>query len=177
MIVADNKENEDPEYLIMADDGRGSSVTIPSFLISRSDGKKLAAAVHEWLEEGQGPKGGPPEGRDPNEGKEGGAGEGPDGEGAWNGRKRGGGGRGGGHGRWAQRVIIKAEIDLATKTKGTVNTDMWYANIYELYNSGWDLARFAEIQEIFKARVKIHPRLITNSCNKCTDEEKSNLCV
>ena len=38
MVVIDNKEREDPEMLIMADDGRGASVKIPSFLIGYSDG-------------------------------------------------------------------------------------------------------------------------------------------
>lgn len=54
---------------------------------------------------------------------------------------------------------------------------MWYANVYELFNSGWDLARFAEIQEIFKKAVQIAPRLITNSCKACSAEEKKTLCI
>ena len=74
-------------------------------------------------------------------------------------------------------MIIQAEIDLATKTKGVVDVDMWYANVYELFNSGWDLARFAEIQEIFKKAVQIAPRLITNSCKACSAEEKKTLCI
>jgi len=44
-----------------------------------------------------------------------------------------------------KKVIISAEIDLATKTAGNVDVDMWYANVYELFNSGWDLVRFAEM--------------------------------
>lgn len=47
MVVADNKDMEDPELLIMADDGRGGSVKIPSFLIGKSDGKKLETEIHE----------------------------------------------------------------------------------------------------------------------------------
>ena len=38
MVVADNNEYEDPTYVLMADDGRGSIITIPSFLISTKDG-------------------------------------------------------------------------------------------------------------------------------------------
>lgn len=47
LVVVDNKSWEDPELLIMADDGRGSSVKIPSFLIGMSDGDKLKKEIHE----------------------------------------------------------------------------------------------------------------------------------
>jgi len=47
MIVIDNKTLEDPEYILMSDDGRGSSITIPSFLISTDDGNKLIEEIHE----------------------------------------------------------------------------------------------------------------------------------
>lgn len=66
---------------------------------------------------------------------------------------------------------------MATKTSGNVDVDLWYANVYELFNSGWDLVRFAEIQEIFKSKVQIAPRLITNSCKGCSAEEKKSLCI
>lgn len=79
-------------------------------------------------------------------------------------------------GNW-RRVIISAEIDLATKSSGNINVDLWYANIYELFNSGWDLVRFSEIQFLFKDRVQITPRLITNSCMGCSADEKKKLCV
>ena len=42
-----------------------------------------------------------------------------------------------------RRVIISAEIDLATKSAGNIDVDLWYANLYELFNSGWDLGRYA----------------------------------
>ena len=38
MIVIDNKQNEDIDHIVMADDGKGSTVHIPSFLISFKDG-------------------------------------------------------------------------------------------------------------------------------------------
>ena len=34
MIVIDNKKSEDASKLHMADDGKGGSVTIPSFIIN-----------------------------------------------------------------------------------------------------------------------------------------------
>jgi len=46
MIVADNVPTEDPNRLVMADDGKGSTVTIPSFLISNKDGIKLKEEIH-----------------------------------------------------------------------------------------------------------------------------------
>ena len=50
MVVVDNKSQEDPELLIMADDGRGSSVKIPSFLIGMTDGDTLKKEIHEEAE-------------------------------------------------------------------------------------------------------------------------------
>ena len=47
MVAVDNKSTEDPELLIMADDGRGSSVKIPSFLIGMADGDRLKKEIHE----------------------------------------------------------------------------------------------------------------------------------
>ena len=140
MVVVDNVESEDPELLIMADDGRGSAVKIPSFLIGHNDGERLKEAIHEELEAE---------------------------EANADGNKR----------TWSQKVIVQAEIDLARVTSGVVNVDMWYGNIYELFNSGWDLGRFTEIQQIFEQDVQIHPRLITNQCLSCSREEKKALCV
>ena len=45
-IVIDNKRYENPKNLIMADDGSGSSVKIPTFLIAYTDGQKLIKAIH-----------------------------------------------------------------------------------------------------------------------------------
>lgn len=140
MIVADNKDREDPELLIMADDGRGGSVKIPSFLISKSDGKKLENEIHELQKQKDDnsiPP--PPKNKDelPTTKEE---------LDLWRRHKEKGRGK---------RVIISAEIDLATKTDGNVDVDLWYANIYELFNSGWDLVRYAEIQHVFQNRVKI----------------------
>tara|TARA_B110000305_G_C19097246_1_gene473587 strand:- start:322 stop:678 length:357 start_codon:yes stop_codon:yes gene_type:complete len=56
-IVIDNKRYENPKNLIMADDGSGSSVKIPTFLIAYTDGQKLIKAIHhseEIAEESKG---------------------------------------------------------------------------------------------------------------------------
>jgi hypothetical protein len=37
-IVIDNKENESPDFVVMADDGTGSSVRIPTMMISYENG-------------------------------------------------------------------------------------------------------------------------------------------
>lgn len=49
-IVVDNKENEKATNLIMADDGTGHAVKIPSFLIGFSDGAILKESIHETEE-------------------------------------------------------------------------------------------------------------------------------
>ena len=46
MVVVDNKENETPDMINMVDDGKGASITIPSFLISFRDGQKLIDEIH-----------------------------------------------------------------------------------------------------------------------------------
>jgi len=46
MVVVDNQNKVGSEILIMGDDGRGSSVKIPSFLIRMADGGKLKKEIH-----------------------------------------------------------------------------------------------------------------------------------
>jgi len=55
--VVDNKEKEDPEFLVMADDGTGSSVNIPTFLIGKSDGSILKEEIHKKVEPKMGKNG------------------------------------------------------------------------------------------------------------------------
>ena len=45
-VVVDSKASEDPARLVMADDFQGSSVNIPSYIISKASGQKLKDAVH-----------------------------------------------------------------------------------------------------------------------------------
>lgn len=37
-IIIDDKEGENPETIVMTDDGTGGGITIPSMLISNADG-------------------------------------------------------------------------------------------------------------------------------------------
>ena len=55
--MVDNKEKEDPEFLVMADDGTGSSVNIPTFLIGKSDGAILKEEIHKKVEPKMGKNG------------------------------------------------------------------------------------------------------------------------
>ena len=49
MIVVDNKKSEDASKLHMIDDGKGASVTIPSFIINYQDGAILKDAIHKVM--------------------------------------------------------------------------------------------------------------------------------
>ena len=44
-IIADNVYGR-PENVIMADDGKGKGIKIPSFLISKDDGRKIKDTIH-----------------------------------------------------------------------------------------------------------------------------------
>ncbi len=46
-VIVDFRENENPENLVMIDDGTGSSIVIPSILISKEQGLKLISAVEQ----------------------------------------------------------------------------------------------------------------------------------
>jgi hypothetical protein len=50
-VIVDNMRYEDPDFLVMADDGTGQSVNIPTFLISYYDGDKIKKAILEEAEE------------------------------------------------------------------------------------------------------------------------------
>ena len=41
VLIMDNKDNEDVEKMVMADNGTGGNISIPSFLISKADGEML----------------------------------------------------------------------------------------------------------------------------------------
>ena len=51
-IVVDNAKFEDPDSIVMADDGKGESVNIPTFMISSFDGEKLKEAIHKETDDG-----------------------------------------------------------------------------------------------------------------------------
>jgi hypothetical protein len=46
-LIADNKQTEDPEKVVMADDGKGSEITIAAEFISYADGKILKDYLKE----------------------------------------------------------------------------------------------------------------------------------
>ena len=46
VVIADNKEYEKATSIVMVDDGSGSSIRIPSFLISQQDGQKLKDRIN-----------------------------------------------------------------------------------------------------------------------------------
>ena len=47
MVVVDNKKAEDVDAVVMADDGKGSSISIPTWLIGYDDGMALKEAIHK----------------------------------------------------------------------------------------------------------------------------------
>ena len=163
--------------LIMADDGRGGSIKIPSFLISYKDGQYMIDEIHAEHKEHEErmkdkdsrvdePIPPPPAIDFDNDEKT--AEELNKWEENWKRHKRRGN---------FKRVIITADIDLASKTDGMVAVDMWYANSYELFNSGWDLNKYSQIGFHMTDKAQIVPRLITNRCLKCSPEEKKSKCI
>lgn len=116
-IIVDNKENEKATNLIMADDGTGHAVKIPSFLIGFNDGSILKESIHETEEEKDHDK--------THEGHK-------DGD-HWKTRNN--------------RVIVQGNINIATKSsnKEEIQADMWYSSIYELYLSDLDLKSYSDI--------------------------------
>lgn len=165
MIVVDNKIAEDPTLLVMADDGSGNSVKIPSMLIGYTDGQRLKDAIH--IQEEKAKKHG--------EFDDESADEDHDDESDERGQYRDqNGGRRDGKGK---QVIVQAEISLATKTKGKIDVDLWYTGTYEFLQSGWDLAALAKMQDVFIERINFWPRIVTTRCLYCTPEMKQKMCI
>lgn len=54
-IIIDNVENNDPENVIMIDDGTGSSIAIPTILISKRDGNLIKAEIQRTEEANKNP--------------------------------------------------------------------------------------------------------------------------
>ena len=143
VIVVDNKIMEDPTLLVMADDGSGNSVIIPSMLIGWNDGEELKAAIHE--QEDKAKKHGNQDDESADEGHD--EEENKDGYRDYNGAKhKGGKGKG-------KQVIVQAEITLATKTKGKIDVDLWYTGTYEFLQSGWEMSTLAKMQDIFVSNI------------------------
>jgi len=165
MIVVDNKLAEDPTLLVMADDGQGNSVKIPSMLIGYSDGEKMKSSIH--LQEEKAKKHGEEDDESADEGH--------DDESADRGGYRDF--KGGHHKGKGKQVIVQAEISLATKTKGKIDVDLWYTGTYEFLQSGWDLGTLAKMQDVFESRINFWPRIITTRCLYCTPDMKQKMCI
>lgn len=46
-IIIDNKKTENPDHVIMSDDGTGTGIMIPSILINYEDGQKLLEFLND----------------------------------------------------------------------------------------------------------------------------------
>jgi len=44
-LISDSRDGADPEKAIMIDDGTGTSIAIPTIMISKEDGKQLKEAI------------------------------------------------------------------------------------------------------------------------------------
>ena len=159
VIVADNKEAEDPKFLVMADDGSGGSVVIPSMLIGTTDGEHLKKSIHE--QELKSEKHGNENDEDADEDHDD---EDTEKESY---RDYNGINHKGARGGRSKQVIVQAEISLATKTRGLIDVDLWYTGTYEFLRSGWDLEAFGQMQDIFTSKVNFQPRIITSRCLYC----------
>ena len=69
------------------------------------------------------------------------------------------------------KVIIKAELELAPKTRGKIYVDLWYTNIYELFLSDLDFSNLSDLTSVFDNKVVFQPRMITRPCINCTEED------
>ena len=73
------------------------------------------------------------------------------------------------------QVIIQATVDIASKTKGTI--DMWYSNIYELYISSWKLYELKAFRDMLEERIIFQPRTLKFNCANCWQAVKSKNCI
>jgi hypothetical protein len=72
-------------------------------------------------------------------------------------------------------VIIQANVNLGLsggKRLDRVEVDLWYANIYEIFDSHLDLPALALMHEIFGGNVTFRPRAVITSCTFCSREYK-----
>ena len=152
----------------MGDDGKGRGVKIPSFLISKKDGQILIDTIHTQHR---------------NQTR----------SGNWTHRQHGDGRHQRNHSRYSRgwrehgdregytrrghQVIIRASINLATKTAKEVSVDIWYSSIYEFLDSSWDMPALAQMQDIFAGKVRFQPRTLTRSCKGCSQRVQDNRCI
>ena len=114
-IIVDNKKNEKATNLIMADDGTGNAVKIPSFLIGYIDGTLLKDAIFETEEI---------EAEDHDE------------KNLTNWKKTK-------NNRVIVQGNIN--VATRSNNAEDIRADMWYSSIYELYLSDLDLKAYSDI--------------------------------
>lgn len=153
-IMAIVVDRHDEESITMRNDGHGDSIRIPAFLIGKRDGNTIKEAIHE-MSIGQINQGGKSSGWDDSK----------DGEKTneeQDVRK---------NRNWANQdesnrdqylkkghqVIMQGVIGGKVERTETVNVDIWYNSVYELYRAGWNLRDLARISDEFheNATVKI----------------------
>lgn len=119
-IIVDSKI-ENPKSLVMADDGTGSSVKIPSFLIRHADGKLLKDAIHKLARNDSKNWHANQTNVDKNSSRY---------SRGWKYHGSRVGYKNKGH-----QVMLRAKVDFGRDSKSTevVNVDVWYSNIYELF--------------------------------------------
>jgi hypothetical protein len=152
------------ESTVMADDGTGGVVTIPSFLIGGKDGIAIKEAIHESTVDKI---------RDDQDDW-----DDSDGEAKKNKRKSR---------NWANiiadksrsqyqkrghQVIMQAVVGGKVASREKVDVELWYTSVYELFQSEWNLTRYSQMQDILKDGVKFQPRTLLRACQNCTEEVK-----
>ena len=120
-IIIDNKE-EDTQNLIMADDGTGQSIHIPSFIITKKDGDNIKETITKSK----------------------------------------------------QIVYIKAELEMV-HPDNRVEYEFWYSTILDMKPDS--LEDIALYQSALNDNALFTPRIVSYSCDYCSDEVKKSSCL
>ena len=67
--------------------------------------------------------------------------------------------------------------DVAAKSSGKVNVDIWYSSLYELQDARMDFSSLAQMQDVFKDKVVFQPRTYTYGCLWCSKKKKEEKCI
>lgn len=145
-------DRNDEEHTHMSDDGQGSSIYIPSFLIGKRDGDLIKEAIHEAKVDDIGKKkddwdNGNSEDEDARKNRD------------WANKDEADRDQ---YQKTGHQVIMQGIIAGKVSKSDTVNIDLWYNSAYELYNSNWNLQLLAEMSDAFHQNVSvvIQPRTL-----------------
>ena len=119
-LIADDQV-ENIEYLIMADDGSGHRINIPSFIIMKNDADHIKTTIAR-----------------------------------------------------NDTVYLKAVLEMV-HPDNRVEYEFWYSTIFDV--EYWRLYDIALYQKALNKDALFTPRIITQSCLLCSDEEKKSKCV